>query len=81
MSPRPHPLGLVWHSEWDGVRERYYDLADEQSAREEAELAEAAANDNDDPDAEPLPPFPRAVMWGALGFLVFVVLLIGALVQ
>lgn len=61
MKPRPRPLGVQSHSEWDGVWVRYIELSDAQEAD--------AANDNVRPDHDP-DALPRT------GFVALVILVV-----
>lgn len=73
MSPRPHPLGVQSHPEWDGVWDRYI-------ANDEAMNPPEAANDTDEELAE-REAFPgRAIAWGGFAALAIAAVLIGALV-
>jgi len=73
MTPRPHPLGVQSHPEWDGVWDRWI-------ANDEAMNPPEPANDTDEDLAE-REAFPgRAIAWGTFILLAFTGLLIGALV-
>lgn len=38
MTPRPHPLGITSHPDWDGVWSRYVDLSEGVEPEEDAPL-------------------------------------------